>query len=228
MQRIHAQHALADRSDTPWLARAYDFLAGKFYVSLANRGISREEFMRTRYWVPNLMSYMRILGSPVPALLLLSSPDDLTVRWWATGVFAFLAISDKFDGWAAAWLNQRSKWGMVVDPIGDKLLVAFTLLAMLIVFWDAPYGFALVVLVWLILAREFILTAQIRVARDDVAPPTMLGKIKTVFQMVLIPFWLAPVVWPFWLMAGLVVITYAVTIWSWEQYYRLYVKSPNG
>lgn len=194
-----------------------------FYAKLEARGVSQAEFRRTRYLVPNWISYVRIILSPVPMILLLVGAFDTTVRWWAFGLFVGLALTDFVDGQLARRLDMRSKWGTVVDPIGDKLLVAFTIVAMLIVFWGEPlYGWLWAV-VLLILAREIVLTEQIRRAQNSVTAPTLLGKLKTLVQMTLVAFWLAPVSWWSWVVSMLIGATIAVTLASWWQYYVRFV-----
>src|SRR5687767_7606364 len=45
-------------------------------------------------------------------------------RWWAVGIFAVMAATDKLDGYLARRLNQTSKIGTILDPVADKLLIA--------------------------------------------------------------------------------------------------------
>ena len=45
-------------------------------------------------------------------------------RWWAMGIFALMAITDKLDGYLARRLNQTSHLGTILDPLADKLLIA--------------------------------------------------------------------------------------------------------
>jgi CDP-diacylglycerol--glycerol-3-phosphate 3-phosphatidyltransferase len=45
-------------------------------------------------------------------------------RWWAVGIFAVMALTDKLDGYLARRLNQVSKLGTLLDPVADKLLIA--------------------------------------------------------------------------------------------------------
>ena len=122
-----------------------------------------------RTW-PNLFSSLRIALSWLPAYLLVTGSQDATLRWWALITFVLIAATDGIDGWLARKLNQTSEWGMFIDPIGDKLLVAFTFIALYAVNWEGPTGLFLAVTVWVMFAREFILAAQIRIVQGGPEP----------------------------------------------------------
>jgi len=193
--------------------------------SLERRGIPKEDLRRDWKLIPNWISYFRIALSPVPAVILLSqSPDSPVARWITIGLFAVLSLSDGLDGFLARRFNWTSQWGKLVDPIGDKLLVAFTAVAAMVVNWSQPYGLALAVLLWVVLARELILMAQVRIARHDVPPPTLLGKAKTVVQLLLLGVLMLPQAWLTGLRLYAILIVLVVTVLSWRQYYRLYVS----
>jgi cardiolipin synthase len=66
----------------------------------------------------------------LPNLLSLSRIALIPVWWWAmqTGhelwgalLIIYAIISDVVDGWIARHWNQASRWGRILDPIGDKL-----------------------------------------------------------------------------------------------------------
>ena len=197
---------------------------------LERRGISRADLKRDWKLPPNWVSYFRIVLSGLPMILLLSAPDNIVVRWWVLVLFAVLGLSDGIDGWLARRNKRRwaSEWGAFIDPIGDKLLVAFTLVGVLAVFWDHSMGWLLCLLVWLILAREFVLTAQIRLSQKGITKPTFLGKMKTVTQIAMIIAWLVPFEF---LDGALIAISMMMalifTILSWIEYYNEFVLRPR-
>src|ERR1041385_2919869 len=80
-------------------------------------------------WPPSWpmgLTMLRLLLLPVFLYLLLFEPNKPAHahRWWAVGVFAIMAATDKLDGYLARKLNQTSKIGTILDPVADKLLVA--------------------------------------------------------------------------------------------------------
>jgi cardiolipin synthase (CMP-forming) len=77
---------------------------------------------------PMGLTMLRLLLLPVFLWLVLQDasapPGERPMRWWAIGVFALMAATDKLDGYLARKLNQASRLGTILDPVADKLLVA--------------------------------------------------------------------------------------------------------
>lgn len=197
-------------------------------AALERRGIPREDVMRDQKLIPNRISLVRIILAPVPAVFLVVGPDDTLWRWLATTVFVLLIATDGIDGWIARTYHQTSELGKVLDPIGDKLLIVLTLIAMLWVFWDSEFGWLFCLFVWTAVAREVILTAQIRIAHDIITSPTLLGKVKTVVQALAIGVWLIPLEgFAGWSSLPLITlaIAFVVTVASWWEYDWLFVRS---
>lgn len=71
------------------------------------------EFVR-----PNHITILRMLLTPVVLWLLWH-------EWymWAVPLFMFTALTDAIDGGLARIRKQITPWGMLFDPIADKLLV---------------------------------------------------------------------------------------------------------
>lgn len=67
---------------------------------------------------PNAITVFRFLSIPVIAFLLVTG-------FWLAGtiLFAISAFSDALDGALARTTNQITKWGIVADPLTDKLLI---------------------------------------------------------------------------------------------------------
>jgi cardiolipin synthase len=111
-----------------------------------------------RIWtVPNLLSFLRLLGVPVFLWLVLGPKADT----WAIVVLAVAGFTDWLDGKIARAFNQTSRLGRLIDPAADKLYVAATILALLlrevIPWW----------LVVIILAREVFVASFIPVLRKN-------------------------------------------------------------
>ena len=104
--------------------------------------------------------------------------------WFAALLFTLAAISDSLDGWAARRFGSESRWGRILDPIADKVLVLLTLLALTAA--DRLEGLALC-LVFGIFARELMMSA-LREGEDQGADLSVstLSKLKTFFTYVAI------------------------------------------
>ena len=73
------------------------------------------------------LTMLRLLLLPVFLWTLLQSSDldsGLPYRYFAVGIFAVMAITDKLDGYLARKLQQTTKLGAILDPLADKLLIA--------------------------------------------------------------------------------------------------------
>ena len=97
-------------------------------------------------------------------------------------IFAIAAISDAVDGYIARSTNTITNLGKFLDPIADKLLVN-SLLIFLSYTEHLP-----VIIVIVMIARDVIVDALrlICVENNIVIAASIYGKLKTVFQMVLI------------------------------------------
>jgi len=127
--------------------------------------------------LPNQLTILRILLIPAFLLLLFAG-----YRYSAISVFLLASATDWLDGFVARKLNLITNFGKFMDPLADKLLVAAALIAMV----ELSMLSAWIVVV--IISREFIITGFRLVAADNniVIAAGMLGKLKTVAQMVMI------------------------------------------
>lgn len=89
---------------------------------MLNKGV------RATMTVPNLLTFFRIILTPLLAWLLLNNRLN-----HALIVFFLAGITDGLDGLIARVLNQKSALGAYLDPIADKLLLvtSFVLLGKL-------------------------------------------------------------------------------------------------
>lgn len=125
---------------------------------------------------PNAITALRIAITPLVGWLILG--DDLGERWAAFLVFVVAAVSDVVDGKLARDQDQITRFGQLLDPIADKLLVLVTFLPL--------YGLGLLPLwlVILVLAREVAITAfrQFALSRGEVIAASGWGKSKAMVQ----------------------------------------------
>ncbi|MDQ7994154.1 MAG: CDP-alcohol phosphatidyltransferase family protein [Propionicimonas sp.] len=83
-----------------------------------------EPYDTTRVWtLPNILSFLRLLGVPLFLWLLLVRENDV----WAVVVLAVGGATDWLDGYLARKWNQRSRLGQVLDPLADRLYTLATL-----------------------------------------------------------------------------------------------------
>ena len=139
--------------------------------------------------VPNSLTILRIVLIPVFVSIFYLPADTIPVHWVnvsATLVFALAAFTDWLDGYLARMLNQTSAFGAFLDPVADKLMVA----AALIVLVEFERVGAIIALI--IIGREIAISAlrewMAGVGERGSVAVAMLGKIKTVAQMLAIPF----------------------------------------
>lgn len=103
--------------------------------------------------------------------------------WIATGIFIVAAITDKLDGYIARKYNQVTRFGSLVDPLADKLMITAALLFLVqqkeISSWAAV----------IIICRELAVTGlRISAAYNKrVLSADKYGKIKLVVQVIAIP-----------------------------------------
>jgi len=126
------------------------------------------------HWVtPNMITILRMLLTPLCVWLVWSgsyTPGAI--------LFLLLGFSDALDGSLARIRKQVTSWGMVADPIADKLLVASVMVILL--FRDFPEE--LVVLIVGIEA-SFILGGFYWHQRGKVVAANVWGKLKMISQV---------------------------------------------
>src|SRR3990167_755174 len=74
---------------------------------------------------PNIVTLSRVFLIPIFIIIFY-----LPVSWCYVGsalIFALAALTDWLDGYLARRLSQTSAFGAFLDPVADKLLVAFAL-----------------------------------------------------------------------------------------------------
>ena len=130
--------------------------------------------------LPNKLTMLRVFMIPVFVLLLMF-PQIPFYNFIALAVFAIASFTDFLDGHIARKYNLVTTFGKFMDPLADKILVC-TALILLIEFGKIP-----AVVVAIIMARDFVISGFRLIASDKgvVIAAGMLGKIKTVVQMIM-------------------------------------------
>jgi CDP-diacylglycerol--glycerol-3-phosphate 3-phosphatidyltransferase len=173
------------------------------------------------FTVPTLLTWTRIVAIPLLVGVFYLGLEPRVQNLIATTMFIAFALTDWLDGYLARRLNQTSAFGAFLDPVADKFLVSASLLVLV------NLGRADVFVALIIIGREIAISAlrewmaQIGASRSVAVH--MLGKVKTMVQMVAIPFLLfdGPLfglidtgrwgTWLIWLSAVL-------TVWSMGYY----------
>jgi cardiolipin synthase len=130
--------------------------------------------------LPNLLTLSRIAA--IPALVALAWPRTGWSDFAACLVFSLAAATDWLDGHLARARNQTSRFGRMLDPIADKLLVGAALMLLAGLGGLSSWGLlpAIVIMLREILVsglREFLAGLAVGM------PVTSLAKWKTGCQM---------------------------------------------
>ena len=136
--------------------------------------------------LPTLLTWARIVAIPLVVGVFYLPLDPAMRNLVATVLFVVVAITDWADGYLARKLNQTSAFGAFLDPVADKFLICAALLILL------ELGRVHSLVAFVIIGREIAISAlrewmaQIGASRSVAVH--MIGKLKTVAQMVAIPF----------------------------------------
>lgn len=138
---------------------------------------------------PNCFTFLRLFLIPVVLYFLATQ-----MFIWSLITFVIAALADSVDGSLARTRKQVSAYGVILDPMADKMLIILLVLFLLFYY---PYTVLLlaVVVVDMILAIEGL--GLMLIKQDSSTPPSnWTGKSKMVFQVAAI------VVIMFYLMSG--------------------------
>jgi CDP-diacylglycerol--glycerol-3-phosphate 3-phosphatidyltransferase len=109
--------------------------------------------------LPNVLTVFRILLVPVLVAALLSEAGSGDVL--AAIVFVVASITDALDGWIARRNKSESRFGKLMDPLADKLLVVAAIVSLV----SLERLSAVVAMV--IIAREFAVTGLRQLAMEE-------------------------------------------------------------
>ena len=180
--------------------------------------------------IPILLTWFRIVMIPIFIGIFYLSDDTLSLHYkhlLSSILFAFAAVTDWLDGYLARSLNQTSAFGAFLDPVADKLMVA----AALIVLVNLTYVGALVA--FIIIGREIAISAlrewMAQLGSSKNIAVSMLGKVKTTFQMIAILLLLyhEPIYEIETNKVGTVLIYVAAILTLWSMIYYLMLAMPQ-
>ena len=127
-----------------------------------------------------ILTYFRIIAGPIIFFLI------LVLQNYGIALFILLlaSASDYWDGYLARKYSLTSVLGSILDPIADKILITFVLIALLLALDSIFIAFFGSIM----LAREFWVGAlrdfNARNGNEAATTVTFLAKIKTTMQLV--------------------------------------------
>jgi CDP-diacylglycerol--glycerol-3-phosphate 3-phosphatidyltransferase len=138
-----------------------------------------------RFWtIPNLLSILRIiLAVPIGILLWMNTP---VYYLWAFILVGVAYITDWLDGTIARATNSESRFGKMLDPIGDKVIAFVVSLILLI------HGYFPLYLFLTILIRDLGISLGGLYAlkrKNLMANPNIVGKLSTLLLGIILPLY---------------------------------------
>ena len=131
------------------------------------------------HYIPNLISSLRILLVIPLTFFLLEEYYNI-----ALVIFVIAGLSDALDGFLARRYNWFTQLGVILDPVGDKLLMLASYLIL------GFQGYIPMWLVYAVILRDAIIVFgslfyRLLVGKIEIEP-ILSSKINTVFQILLI------------------------------------------
>ena len=167
----------------------------------------------------NALTLLRLVLVPVFAWVLLSYPDDPTMRWVATGIFVVAIATDALDGNIARKYNLITDFGKLWDPIADKALTGMAFVGLSILA-ELPWWITIIILV-----REWGITIlRWAIMKYGVMAANRGGKLKTVMQSIALIMFLPglqfmPAPWG-WVAWAAMILCFALTVLTGLDYLR--------
>ncbi len=172
--------------------------------------------------LPNIITLFRLALIPFFVLFFY-----LPYKWsffLSAFIFVLAALSDMLDGYLARKLNQSSALGAFLDPVADKLIVVISVVLLVEKFNSLAFTLPALVIV----SREIIISAlrewMSGLGRRETVAVSILGKLKTMAQMVSITLFLIlhaePVNWLYYVAYASLYISAILTLWSMLDYLK--------
>lgn len=133
--------------------------------------------------LPNKLTLSRLLAVVVITILYFVFGSVTWNLFVIFSLFVLASITDYFDGKIARKNNMITGFGKLADPLADKMLV-ITVLIILIDMGIIPYTWLLIIVVFRELMVSGIRLVALEGDRENVISADILGKAKTMTQMV--------------------------------------------
>ena len=171
--------------------------------------------------LPNKLTVLRIALTPVFVFVVLSNIITVEYRdFFSAILFVVIASTDALDGFIARHYNNITTFGEYIDPIADKILLTSAMVVLVFLQRLSLYIFIILVI------RDFIMSGVRIIAKKDGVDISAkkLGKIKTIFEAVVVAFLLFNLSFPFNEVVSciLIVVTVIIAVVSCIQYIGIY------
>ena len=159
---------------------------------MLNYIVARSKLTVMLRFLPNILTFGRGVLTVIFLIMLLYSP-----RYYAEGelpfpdfldiafiLFVIAGLTDMIDGAIARKLNVASKFGRMLDPLADKLLVCGAFVCFAIIGEPKLFGLDAATMAVIVILREVYVTVlrHLAEARGIKFPATVSGKIKMFLQ----------------------------------------------
>lgn len=164
----------------------------------------------------------------IPLYLLIYFMDFPFSNWVAWGIFSIASVTDFFDGYIARKYHQSSKFGALLDPVADKLLIAVVLISLVTKHSAGWEGIFMMLCAVIIIGREIVISALREFMAElnirNAVAVQYLGKVKTTAQIFALGFlivydktWFIPTKEIGW---TLLFIASVLTVWTMIDYFK--------
>mgnify|MGYP004587835247 CR=1 FL=1 len=133
--------------------------------------------------LPNKLTMIRIILVPLFVLFMALPKTIVWNLWVALGIFIVAALTDFIDGKIARSKNLITKFGKIMDPLADKMLVSAGFIML------SYYGIIPGWMSAIIILRDFFVNAlrMFGADRNEDLSASVSGKVKTACELVSIP-----------------------------------------
>ncbi|MGZ5045944.1 MAG: CDP-diacylglycerol--glycerol-3-phosphate 3-phosphatidyltransferase [Usitatibacter sp.] len=145
--------------------------------------------MPARFNFPLFLTWLRIIAIPLFVAVLyvpeswISERTGNIISMW---IFIAAAVTDWLDGYLARRWNQTTSFGAFLDPVADKLMVAAALIVLTEKGIVDPFASLIII------GREITISAlrewMAQIGRSKSVAVNIFGKLKTIAQLIAIPF----------------------------------------
>ena len=188
--------------------------------------------------VPNQLTILRMILIPAFVACFMYIDNPLTAGIVAAVIFAVASLTDMLDGKIARKYGLVTDFGKFLDPLADKFMVIAAMMCIMYRSHSEPLIFNICMILVMVTVFRELAVASIRLIAvrnaNVVVAANMLGKIKTVSQIVMVmAALLEPVLakigflfflgyYPITIAAS--AVTLVMTVWSGIVYIKTYWK----